>query len=45
LFALTLDPDAEEYALELFGQNRFQRVTNNENLAAVLPDLFRSLNE
>jgi len=45
VFALTLDPEADEYAPELFGREFFYRVTNNENLVEVLPRLFRSLNE
>ena len=43
VFAITLDPDADEYAPHLFGADSYYLVTKNENIVELLPRLFRQL--
>jgi len=43
VFAITLDPEADEYAPHLFGRENYHLVTRNENLVELLPRLFRQL--
>jgi len=45
VFAITLDPDADEYAPHLFGAEHFHLVTKNENIVDLLPRLFRQLSQ